>query len=742
MLKNKSDKKIPEFQLSFENILVCNEKKFRPFIEAFVQDPENVEQQNLGTLIGIFEISDISEDSSYIVNYLISIIKKEYFARPRRGPVESFEAALRKANLALSKLAEHGNISWLGKLNVLCAVAEKNKLHLSQTGTASAFLLRARSLTNIGEDSDEKDPEPNPLKSFDAVSSGKLEAGDKLLITTEGIFEIFSFEEIKKSALRFSETEFTRFLRTALGNELERAAVLVIDIKEKPEAPKEVYSTAPARHLNAFSQSAFAKTSRTSAEDAEIKTEIKEELEKAKDEFTNKKTGHIYLKGAEHPPVQKDYFSEIFLFFKDLSVSFKKVLANSGKKSGLAFHGFFSALWQRSSELKITWPKEKITRVGSFMKEKFLSFFPQGSTLDRLKVEHSKPAIVTIAVVSPRPKSAGAMSFPFFKKLKASLEFLPRFSRIKNILNSLSYEQKLYSLLAIVAIFVFPYLGLKISKNIADKKAASLVREVPPVIVPLPQDKNVIRLENMVSVYSGNNILGTIILNGKLFAVAQSEIVSLESGEKISVPGDFGEIKNIAGMNDLNLIFLINPDKKIISFSAVSKKFQDNSISIPENSNIADAKTYLTYIYLLDSKDSQIYRYPRAEGGFGEKINWLKDPLGLSGATGMTINENIFIADGKNILKLFRGKKQDFNPEQSATPLAPYKVHVTEDGANIYVLDKINSRVVKLDGSGNIVAQYYNSEIANAGDLAIDEANNTAYFSTPNAIKSFKMKQL
>lgn len=690
MLKNKTDKKIPEFELSFENILVCNEKKLRPFIEAFVQDPENVEQQNLGTLIGIFEISDTSEDSSYIVNYLISIIKKEYFARPRRGPVESFEAALRKANLALSKLAEHGNINWLGKLNALCAVVEKNKLHLSQTGTASAFLLRTKSLTNIGEELDEldeKDQEPNPLKTFDAVSSGKLEADDKLLITTEGIFEIFSFEEIKKSALRFSETEFARFLRTALGNELERAAVLIIDIKEKPEAPKEAYPTAPARHLNAFSQSAFAKTPRTSGKDkVEIKAEIKEELEKAKDEFTNKKTGHIYLKGAEHPPVQRDYFSDFSLFFKDLSASLKKSSINFGKKYGLAFRGFFAVSRKRLSEIKITWPKEKIRRSSFFIREKFL----------------------------------------------------PNFSRIKNILNSLSYEQKLYSLLALVAIFVFPYLGLKISKDIAEKKAASLIQEVPPVIVPLEQDKNITRLESLNVSYSGNDIIGPVNLNGKIFAVSQTEIADMESGEKFTVPGDFGEIKNIAGMNDLNLIFLISRNGKIISFSSVSKKFQSDNINIPENSSIADAKTYLTYIYILDGANNQIFRYPRAEGGFGEKINWLKDDLDLSGTTGMAISENIFIVDEKDILKLFRGKKQDFNLEQSATPIAPYKVYAPENGVNIYVLDKINSRVIKLDASGNIIAQYYNPEISTANNLAAKD--NVVYISSPDAVMSFVME--
>jgi len=127
-----------------KDVFVCKKNNFKPFLEIFVQEPENVNQDNLGVIAGILEITDESEESSYIVNYLISVIKKEYFSRPKRGPIESFEAALHKANLALAKLAEHENIGWIGKVNAILLVVEKNNLHLSQTGNARALLLREK----------------------------------------------------------------------------------------------------------------------------------------------------------------------------------------------------------------------------------------------------------------------------------------------------------------------------------------------------------------------------------------------------------------------------------------------------------------------------------------------------------------------------------------------------------------------------------------------------------------------
>ena len=168
-----------------------------------------------------------SEESSYIVNYLISVIKKEYYAKTKRGAVESFEAALHKANLALAKLAEHENIGWIGKINALVLVTEKNNIHLSQVGNAHAFLLRGKSLTNISEN-DPSAPEPGPLKTFVDVISGRVEKNDRLIVATQHIFDIFSFEEIKRSALKFSSEEFVQFLKTALGNELESPASFLL----------------------------------------------------------------------------------------------------------------------------------------------------------------------------------------------------------------------------------------------------------------------------------------------------------------------------------------------------------------------------------------------------------------------------------------------------------------------------------------------------------------------------------
>lgn len=716
MAKRKLDKKISTLEPFFENIFVCNDKKLRPFFEVFVHEPENIVQQDLGTLLGVFEITDTSEDSSYIVNYLISVIKKEYSSRPKREAIESFEAALHKANLALSKLAEHGNIKWIGKINALIAVIEKNNLYLSQAGNASAYLLRSKSLTNISEGLASSESEPHPLKTFINISSGKLEDLDKIIITTEAIFNVFSPEELKKSALRFTAEKFVQFLKTALSNEVERAAVLVVDLKEKEAAYQPFYVEKDP--VNAFSSTAFSKSDRSSRQSQEEPAQYPGSQSTLKIEGANRlapsgknaeaaeeKTNHLYIKETEKVMPEQKRFAEFFFVVSELAgASWKKII----KLSRTFFH--FLANTAKS----------------------FSRTRPQPPAPAPLPIDEK---IITLESERPNLFKSSRFSLEKIKKIGSIL--LPSFSRLKKINARLNHQQRIYVALVIFFIVFVPLLAIKIQKNMQSKTVPPAAEA--PAVTPLAQDKNVTRVENLNAVFAGENISGVINLGGKFFGLTGTEIINLENQEKFSLPQDFGKIKLAIGMDDLNLIFLANEKNKLLSWSPVSKKFNSNEIIIPDNSSLTIAGTYLTYLYLIDGKNNQIYRYPRAGSGFGAAVNWLKDTVDLSQISDIALSDNIFATDGTTIIKLFKGKKADFNLGTSATPIAPAKVWTKRDSQNLYILDTKNSRIIKSDLNGNIISQYYNSEITNAGDFTIDESNSTVYFATPAAIKSFSI---
>ena len=606
-------------------------------------------------------------------------------------------------------------------------------------------------MTDLSEGLASGETEPHPLKTFVNVSSGRLEDDDKIILTTDSIFDIFSFDEIKKSSLRFPEEKFVQFLKTALGNELEQAAVLLVDMQKKTEPERPVIRRNDAA-ANAFSQSAFYKAPAQKNLAPKIQKEAESDAEREDRKKRSGGAGHIYIKEGFGEISRRGGAREFLSELGKKVVSKKENLQGSVRNSGRLLSEKFSNI----SMPKIKLPsKSAVPTAGYPVRDTPAKKWP-ALRIKNYARKYSQAAKNTFSRIPEsfcdiarkfsrmRQNQASEKAKEIFgsigeKSKKASAFVLPDFSKIRNLFSGMDRQQRIYAGLIVAAILIVPFLGLKINDYFEGKKAAPLPEPIAEVLIPLAEDKNVRRLESLELVHSGSSFTNIVNLNGKIFSISQSEIIDLESKESSSVPENFGETKLAAGMDDLNIIFLIDTENKLISFSPVPKKFQDNAIAVPENSEIAAIGTYLTYLYLFYSENNRIYRYPRATGGFGEASNWLRSDLDLSRVSGVAISENIFLADGNNILKMFRGNKEDFSPEESATEINPVRIYTRRNLAEIYILDKENSRIVKFDADGKIISQYYHSEISQAVDFTIDTENNTAYISTSTEIKSFQI---
>ena len=85
--------------------------------------------------------------------------------------------------------------------------------------------------------------------------------------------------------------------------------------------------------------------------------------------------------------------------------------------------------------------------------------------------------------------------------------------------------------------------------------------------------------------------------------------------------------------------------------------------------------------------------------------------------------------DSKNLI--------DFNNYDKY--IFPEKLWTKRDNENLYLLDATNSRIVKLDKDGKIIAEYYHSEITNALDFAVSESKNQIVFTTQNSAQAFNL---
>jgi len=166
--------------------------------EIFIYEPENIEEAALGNLYLVAELQD-GKDSSHLINLLSSLIKREYYSSPHRGPLASLEVSLKKANQTLSEFADQGNLGWLGKLHFLCAVINKEKdLFLTQTGQTRALLCREGNLADITKKTVPPPHKPHPAKTFQSVVSGQIEPTDKLFFLTPGFFNFIDESGFKQ----------------------------------------------------------------------------------------------------------------------------------------------------------------------------------------------------------------------------------------------------------------------------------------------------------------------------------------------------------------------------------------------------------------------------------------------------------------------------------------------------------------------------------------------------------------
>jgi len=196
------------------------------------------------------------------------------------------------------------------------------------------------------------------------------------------------------------------------------------------------------------------------------------------------------------------------------------------------------------------------------------------------------------------------------------------------------------------------------------------------------------------------------------------------------LPGEISSVENIAGMDDLNLVFLVT-QKQVFAYSPVTGKILPNDIE-----NLPAQKTasfsYLTYLYLLDPSANQISQYPRAGTGFGAKKDWLKESADLAGAIDFSADDSIFLlfSDGK-IARYFRGKKTgEFLVEKDGQKIIGKKISASVQGDSLFLLSSEQKSVYQLDKSGKVLNQWPSSQLENAQEMEVDFESKTVFVTT------------
>jgi hypothetical protein len=735
------------------------------FIKIFRHEGDNVASATLGTLLGVFEIEDTSEDSKYIVNFLFSVAKNEYFCNPRREVIESFEAALHKINVALAEIVKHGNIRWLGKFHGTIAVLERNTIHLSAAGDGRIYLARNDSLSHISEGLASPEAADRPIKTFIEISSGQLIPGDRLLFLLPKAIEIISEPILERHAGQMNQERLSQFLRTAMINKLERGGAIIVDIEEAP--PQSEPSTQTARKTpekksslpNYFSETAFEKQRKESIATALSEEHTRQETS-PEPEYTDTKTGHIYVQG-DHKELSSEpsriiQYSESFFYFSQKAIKEGwQELLRLLRSTSLKTKFFWLAATNRTQGTFTLLTKSSVRYLSrkTSPEQASLQKSPESTPLQKASfrptsfpesVRHTEndrelPA-QSESTLAPIPEIRGSRLRSLLRLIRtlspiALAKARNATSDILGHFRSLFFRLPIKGRIILVLVsFIIP--GIFLWSFLSPETLSPASEKTSPTseLTPLPSDSirsQETRAKDLplprVLLRNSDTIASTYIDDDPII-VTRTTVEIPSKQLSIPLPDGIGTPKTVTAMQDLHLLFFLTDTGSLMTISPISRTFASNILP-RDSSSVGQIGAYLTYLYTLSADGTTLTRFPRVQGGFGEGTPWFKQDLSPDQNASFALNENVFVFSRSILTRYSRGK---IDLTFDAPSVVPDRLVLAVEPENplLIGLDNTNQRLIVWNtANGHIENQYFSDSLKDATSLALH--GQTVLISTP-----------
>ncbi len=234
---------------------------------------------------------------------------------------------------------------------------------------------------------------------------------------------------------------------------------------------------------------------------------------------------------------------------------------------------------------------------------------------------------------------------------------------------------------------------------------------------------------------------------------SQGKLLLLDVNKKTLVVVDLAKKSNqiLAGNIQLGdakyaslngaLAFVYSEDKGVIRVDISS--LQAAQVIKPDSDwgKISDIFGFSNNIYLLDSVKNQVWKYLPAALDYSDKNKYLKGEPGLSGADRLKIDYSVWILKNGQILKFTAGAGDFFSIGGLDKPLGGVdSFFVPEDLDNVYILDKVNTRIVIVKKNGQYLAQIKGEKLKNTDDFVVDSDGKKLYLLEGNNIYQVEVK--
>lgn len=610
-------------------------------------------------------------DCERIAKALPAVLQRIY----KRGTNENtFESALGEINEELGKLATLGQTNWIGKLNGAIAVKTDTHFTIATTGKISALLFRDNEFTDIADSPKSR----HPLKTFENYATGKLKAGDLLVLSTSELFNHISIDRlkgiIKSNALSFIAEQVVKILEQNAGPEVAFGTLLIYESTPQAEVQEETINL--EEYL---------------PKDRSFKALIKNAGVGAKKLVTHHKV--------------KSAAKNIFLGAKKLVT--KKPNISIGNMTEQTKKNLQHL--RESSKAFTTAPMQKFSGLSKSKK-----FFVISA------------AILLIAVI------ANILIARTFKQTKQdTLVYTNMITELKNFISqadgSLLYnnEENAKSSLALFNTRVSALTNLtEVQKKEIDglkKQADTLNKKINKTID--------LSVTNLGSLSAAQNliVLPSILAtetNGMIISYNITTSAIEDGGIKSTEPVE----QSVYTKNTQAVVF--NGQGLSVWDFAKGTTTAPFYLNVPKSADLAGIAYYPTNerAYIIDRAKSQIVNFAITATGVSKPVVWSKTAPELANGLDLAIDGNVYVLGATGVNKYTQGKLANFNFPALSTPLSGKgKIFTNKDTQNIYVLDSGNNRVVVANKKGELVNILESTEFNNPADFTVDEAQKTLY---------------
>jgi hypothetical protein len=680
--------------------LIPKSKRIKPFpgfATAYHYELDAIEAHGLGNLYVVIEVLTNPKQAEAVADLVIETVGNTYYntASDNQGILERFENALKTTNQALAAYTNSGNASWVGRMSALIAILSDHELHITQAGSAEAYLFRGNVTSHVTTDLNGKNQQ-HPINTFSNIATGEVQIHDRLIMATPAFFHQLQRPQLKAilgdNTANGAVQKFSELIKQ--DEDSNRIAAIVVEITTAellslqaiPDEPDDVeigQTDKPIEVAKAFAApmaQSIVKTSKAVGVKASEKAK-NNIVPKIKDYGFNITT--VVRNRLSTPKGKYQLGAGLLTILFVLAGA--SIINSNGKVASSKLNDYDKIYNQYATARDLLSRGDKSSARSQLM--------ATSNNLTSLSKSVTQPAFDRQLSSRAHPEQDPAA----ISKLQASIRALiEQIDGVGNIS---------FSLLTDFGQF----------KN---AKPSKLIQAGNKIIV--------FDYQNNSAVYS--------------YDLASKTLSILNKGN-----AQMGKVIATTLSSDGGSIYLLTDKPSVWLIKVFDGSLSEQSLNIGSWPKGRALSTYNGNLYILADDSSQIYKFSPTSAGFAAPQDYFKDESVTRGVTTLTIDGSIYLAGGRSGLRRFTSAKLDQTltniPSQLQKPSEIYSINNTD---RLLTLDSVSGRIGIFNNNPDSIT--FEKQLTPAGvksitGLATSAKSNTIYALTDGKLSTANLPQ-